>query len=132
MNIRKYFENGYDYLVVPKVVENIPIAMAKMQKDDGSYLSVNGLVEQLASEGYVLNIVPVIDERFILVHYGFTYEEDADERAMLKEFLIGMGLVNIRAGKKLGEIGWANMNGNEFGIFTAVEVQEIKRVEGKE
>lgn len=45
MNIRKYFDSGYDYLVVPKAVENIPIAMAKMQKDDGSYLSVNGLVD---------------------------------------------------------------------------------------
>lgn len=131
MTIRKYFDMGHDWLVVPKAVENIPIAMVKMQKDDGSYLSVNGLVEQLASEGYVLNIVPVIDERFILVHYGFTYEEDADERAMLKEFLIGMGLVNMRAGKKLNEIDWANMNGNEFGIFSEVEVSDIPQIKGE-
>ena len=125
MTIRKYFENGYDYLLVPKVVENIPIAMAKMMKDDGSYLSVNGLVEQLASEGYVLNVVPVIDERFILVHYGFTYEEDADERAMLKEFLTGIGLVNMRLGKKLDEIEWDKLTDSAFGIFTAVEVVAV-------
>ena len=116
---------GFDWLIVPKAVLDVPITMTKMMKDDGSYLSVNGLVEQLASEGYVLNVVPVIDDRFILVHYGFTYEEDADERAMLKEFLTGMGLVNMRVGKQLGEIDWANLADNAFGIFTAVEIQNV-------
>ena len=125
MELSKYFINGYDYLIVPKAVEDIPIAMAKMQKEDGSYLSVKGLVEQLASEGYVLNVVPMIDERFIMVHYGFTYEEDADERAMMKSFLTDMGMVNMRSGKKINEIEWDKLNGNEYGIFTAVEIGEV-------
>lgn len=130
MEIRKYFENGYDYIVLPKGVLDAPIAMSKMMKEDGSYLSVNGLVEQLESEGYLLNIVNVIDERFVLVHYGFTYEEDADERAMLKEFLTGMGMINMRLGKKLDAIEWEALNGNEFGVFTAVEVGMLPRAEG--
>ena len=130
MEISKYFTHGHDWLVVPKVVQDIPIAMSKMRKEDGTYLSINGIVEQLASEGYVLGITEVIDERFIIMHYGFTYEEDADERVMMKEFLIGMGLVNMRAGKKLDEIEWDKLNGNEFGIFTEVEVVSVPSIGG--
>lgn len=76
--------------------------------------------------------MPVIDERFILVHYGFTYEEDADERAMLKEFLAGMGLVNMRLGKKLDEIEWDKLADNAFGIFTAVEVVAVPPMSSNE
>ena len=125
MTIRKYFDMGFDWLIVPKAVLDVPITMSKMKKDDGSYLSVNGLVEQLASEGYVLNLANIIDNRFVVVHYGFTCEEDADERAMLKTFLNGMSLVNMRVGKQLNEINWNTLTGNEYGIFSAVEIVEV-------
>lgn len=36
----------------------------------------------------------------------------------------------MRAGKKLNEIDWSNMNGNEFGIFSEVEIVEVPSVGG--
>lgn len=125
------FSYGHDFIVVPKAVENVPIAMKKMMKEDGSYHSIVTLCEALREQGYWLEPTMVIDERFIAVHYSFAKNgEESAFKAMLTE----MGLVDMRASsgewdKNVDEIDFGSLNGNEYGVFSELEMQGIPTAE---
>jgi hypothetical protein len=117
MELAEYFTRGYDKLIVPAVVRNVPIPMAKMLREDGSYHSIATLEETLGS---LVSPVMAIDERFIMIHYGFS--RNGEEQAF-KDMLTGMGMVDMRYqdgqyDKTVDEIDFVNLTGNEFGVFS--------------
>lgn len=127
------FSYGHDFIVVPKAVENVPIAMKKMQKEDGSYHSITTLCEALREQGYYLEPTRVIDDRFVSVHYSFA--KNGEEQAF-KAMLSEIGLVDMRASdgewdKSVDEIDFDVLNGNEFGVFSELEMQGIPTKEAE-
>lgn len=122
-DLSQYFTRGYDHIIVPKAVREVPIMLSKMKREDGSYHSIATLEETL---GHLFVPVEVIDERFIMIHYGFSRN---GEEALFHEFLQGAGLVNMRGElQAVGEIDFANLNGNEYGIFSDWEIGEVPAV----
>jgi len=123
--IKDYLVNGYSYIVVPTLVRDVPIELAKMAIDgtNGEYYSISTLEKDLGS---LFVPTPVLDDQFLLIHYGFDEEETADERAVFKKFMTDKGLVNMRIDTKLEDIEFNNLKGNEFGIFSAREIKVIK------
>lgn len=67
------------------------------------------------------------EDRFITIQYAFAKNgEEQASKAMLTE----MGLVDMRASdgewdKSAGEIDFDALNGNEFGVFSELEMQGI-------
>lgn len=96
---------------------------------EGFYHSIATLEKALGS---LFVATPIIDERFIMIHYGFDEEENADERALLKALLTAKGLVNMRLDTTLTEIDFTSFNGNEFGIFSAREIKSVPSVKSDE
>jgi len=118
--IEKYFVNGHDYIIVPKAVREVPIVMSKMLKDDGSYHSIASLEEML---GTLFVPTQKIDDRFILIHYGFGRN---GEEQLFHTFMQGAGLVNMRGElDDVNAIDFTKLNGNEYGIFSEWEAQVI-------
>jgi hypothetical protein len=123
MEIQDYIYMGHDFIVVPKAVKDVPIVMSKMVKEDGTYHSIATLEETL---GTLFQSTHIIDDRFILIHYGFSRN---GEEALFHSFMQGAGLVNMRGELESVEaIDFTNLNGNEYGIFSEWEVQSVPNI----
>lgn len=123
MELEQYFVNGFDFVVIPKAVMDVPIELSKMKREDDSYHTINTLSEVL---GTLFVPTAIIDERFVVIHYGF---DRNGEEQLFHTFLQSKGLVNMR-GELQGveEIDFGVLNGNEYGIFSALEVQHVPQV----
>lgn len=115
--IVKYFRHGYEWLVFPVGMRNAPIEMSKFLKTDGTYYSI----AEIEASGNGISAVNRIDDRFLLINFGFSNGE-VDERSMFKLFAESKGLVNMR---KLGEPDYTKLNGNEFGLYSDLEIQNV-------
>lgn len=120
----KYMHHGFEFLVFPAGLKDVPLPMSKFQKEDGSYYSVS----MLEAEYPTIKAVNIIDDRFLVLNFGFANEEDIDERALIKQYLEANGMVNMRKGATLETINWAVLQGNEFGLFADWEMASIPSV----
>jgi hypothetical protein len=124
--IKKGLQDAYTYLVVPKAVLSVPIQMQKMQKDDGTYYSIEELSDEL---GNLFVPVDVIDDRF--VKFRWSIPMNGEERLII-DYMKVQGLVNMRDNGiddeldyTVDEIDFSSLNGNEFGIFSMEEIKQI-------
>jgi hypothetical protein len=124
--IENGLKDAYTYLVVPKVVLDTPIELAKMAKEDGTYYTLNELSQAL---GKMFVLTNVIDDRFVKFRWSIPLN---GEEALIVEYLKSQGLVDMRDNGVDGELNYtvdeidfSKLNGNEFGLFA---MQEIKLV----
>lgn len=129
MNIQTILSNSYDYIVAPKAMMDTPIELSKLAKfnennDIIGYFSINELVQTLGS---LFVPIDIIDERFI--GFRWSFDRNREEQVTI-DYLKTVGLVNMREqvgelDKKVDEIDFTTLNGNEFGIFSLLEFKQI-------
>jgi hypothetical protein len=124
--IKKGLQDAYTYLVVPKAVLSVPIQMQKMQKDDGTYYSIEELSDEL---GNLFVPTDVIDDRFVKFRWSIPMN---GEEQLIIDYMKVQGLVNMRDNEiddeldyTVDEIDFLSLNGNEFGIFSMEEIKQI-------
>jgi len=135
----KRMVNGYDYIIYPAFMGNIPIELEKMSKYDivGNqigYYSLNELT--LILEDLFVPVVWLIDDtrvdangnmlEFNLIHWSFDKGKNSegitDEQAIIN-LLVSKGLKDMRENTTLAsDIDFTNLTGMEFGIFGSVEI----------
>jgi len=131
-NLREYFVRGYDYVIVPKGIAGVPITMATMyveatEEEEAYYHSVNTLDKALGS---LFTPTPIIDDRFICIHFGFDKDNsEADFRTLLES----KGLVAMRGETDgVDSIDFDSVVDNAYGVFSAREIKYVPSVKSEE
>ena len=124
--IKNELADAYDYFIVPKAVLDVPIGLEKMQREDGSYYTLNELSKELGS---LFTFVDVIDTRFVKFRWAVPAN---GEEALIISYLKSKGLVDMRDNGiddslnfTVNEIDFVNLKGNEFGFFKRFEMKFI-------
>jgi len=124
--LRQELKDAYDYIVVPTATLDIPVELSKMQKEDGSYYSINELSEVLGKD---FTPTAVIDNRFSKFRWAIPRN---GEEALIVTYLLSKGLVNMRDNGiedeldyTVDEIDFSNLQGNEFGVFSMHEIKQL-------
>ena len=127
INIQEYFTSGYDYIIVPKLAVDVPITMKLMlveatEDTEEFYHTINTLSTALGS---LFTPTPIIDERFIVIHFGF--DKDNSE-ADFREFLELNGMVAMRGVvDSVDSIDFASLADNAYGVFSAREIKYVPK-----
>ena len=128
---RARLQRGYEYVIVPTEVLDIPLPIYEMLKSEtpNKYYTINELALALGSSFVP---VPYIKEGFHLVHWvfdkGFLTGEDNKERKFLK-MIAGAGYVDMRDNlETVEEIDFESLTGNEFGIFSSYEITKVPKM----
>jgi len=126
MNLVEELKDAYTYVVVPKIVLNIPIELKKLLKEDGSYYTLNELEKDLGS---LFVLTDVIDDRFVKFRWSIPLN---GEESLIIGYLKSKGLVDMRdngiadsLNYTVEEIDFNNLNGNEFGMFNMYEIKQL-------
>lgn len=119
-----YLTHGYDFLVFPSTIYGLQFPMEKFKKDNGIFYSV----KTIEDDYQYIRAVHIIDSRFMVLNICFSNDELDDERNTMKDFLVSQGLVNMRVGVRLEDIDYSLLNGNEFGIFSAFEIETVPQI----
>jgi len=120
--------DAYDYIVVPTAMLDTPVELAKLQKDDESYYSINELTQVLGDQFVV---TAAIDDRFSKFRWMIPRN---GEEALIVQYLKSKGLVDMRdngiddgLNYRVDEIDFSSLNGNEFGIFSMYEIKQVPK-----
>jgi len=127
--IAEELKDSYTYIVCPKGMIDTPVELAKMLKEDGvSYYTLNEIHDALGNQ---FTFTPSIDERFVKFRWNINMN-GVDK--LLSDYLLTKGLVDMRDNGIVGlnyevnEIDFTVLNGNEFGIFSMVEIKQVPNV----
>jgi hypothetical protein len=132
--IRDRLKRGYDYIIYPSAMGDIPITLKKMEKCDQNgkvigHYTINELSKLLGDD---FNPEPYIMNGLMMIHWSF--DETVDpvtlkyERDSTRDLLLSKGLVDMRAGASVvKDIDFQSLNGNEFGIFGSYEILDVPK-----
>ena len=126
--IKEFLENGYDRLVIPKMMSVAPIEMAKLVKldEEGNEVGHYSVDDLHARFGSLFVPTPIVDERFIQIRWCF--DKDGTE-AMFSEYLKAKGLADMReGGLSVDAIDFDNLPDNAFGIFSMREIKRVPKI----
>lgn len=120
--IKEHLAKGYQYVIVPMSMLDLPIEQPKLLKDDGvSYYSINDLREIFSDD---FDILEVFFGDHIAMQWSF--DEDGEDK---EDFIVYMelnGLVNIRQkGDKISEMTFDSVPANGFMVCSLREMKYI-------
>jgi hypothetical protein len=132
--LRERIKNGYDYIVYPNAMGDMPITLKKMEKIDATgkvigHYSINELSTLFGDD---FTPVQYINTKFMLIHWSFDEIIDVtsgvSERQLTKDLLKSKGLVDMRVGyPDAKSIDYGSLKGNEFGFFGAYEMRYVPK-----
>jgi len=124
--LRDELKDAYDYIIVPTSALDVPVELSKMQKEDGSYYTINELSDLLGKD---FTPTTTIDNRFMKFRWAIPRN---GEEALIVTYLLSKGLVNMRDNGiddaldyTVDEIDFTALQGNEFGVFGMHEIKKV-------
>jgi len=124
--LKEELKDAYDYFIVPKAVLDAPVELSKMQKEDGSYYTINELSDLLGKD---FTPTTTIDNRFMKFRWAIPRN---GEEALIVTYLLSKGLVNMRDNGiddaldyTVDEIDFTALQGNEFSVFGMHEIKKV-------
>ena len=144
-DLGKRLKRGYEYIIYPEMMGDMPVALEKMAKRDENgtvigYYSINELSTALGKDFQPIEYLK--DEnrtdsngsklRLMLIHWSFDKGKNADgvtdEQATI-DLLLSKGLLNMREGVHFAkDINFTSLSGYEFGIFGSSEIADVPKV----
>ena len=121
---------AYSYIVVPKTVLNTPVTVDKFElvDENGDSAGYGTINELSAALGSTFTPVPRIDDRFSL--FRWLIKTDMKSESEMNEFMLSNGLVSMQVvGGLASDIDYDALTGNEYGVFDAMNIQDVKQVD---
>jgi hypothetical protein len=125
---------GYDRIVYPVAMGDMPVELAGMAKTDEQgnivgYYSINELSSELPS-GFFVPVSFNNAGTLFSVRWAFDRSLNVDgvsDEQATKTLMLSKGLVDMLDGVKAEEVIIGNLVGNEFGIFGGYEFTKIPK-----
>ena len=118
-NIREQLISANKYIVLPKSALDINFELDTFLKSDSKYLSFN---EISSIVGSLLNPITKIDERFKIVRWLFSIDEEKKFIYLLEN----KGYENIT--ENIEKTDFDNLTGNEFFIVSSKELDILRNL----
>lgn len=126
--VKDTLTQGYERLIIPKVVMGTPVALKNLELVDEEgeslgYATINNLSEIF---GTYFVPIDIIDDRFTMVRWAF----EKPERLLFETFCTANGLVIIE--DYIEDVDFDNLVGNEVFIVPLKSVSKFPKVEAEE